>query len=255
MQARSNQHVRGIDVSKWQGKIDWSKVRSAGISFVMIKATEGTTVVDRYFKQNILGAQAVGIKVGAYHYAHPDNDPILEVDHFIKTITGFTLDLPPALDLEVNKGLNKKQVTSFAVSWLREIERRIGRKPLFYSYTSFIRSYIGKELEAWPLWIAHYEVLQPGKNGVWDQWMVFQYSSKGRIDGIEGDVDLNVMEESFLNVIVKGDDEYMLSKEDANKIIRFLSSGYYIVKGHKEAEMEFNRLANELRKASGQNEQ
>lgn len=260
MQARGDQHLRGIDVSKWQGNIDWTRVKAAGIQFAIIKATEGTTVVDPRFQQNVKGAQAVGIKVGTYHYAHPDNDPIKEVDHYVRTITGYMLDLPPALDLEVVKGLSKQQVTSFAVRWLTETERRIGRKPLFYSYTSFIRSYVGKQLAAWPLWIAHYDVARPGENGVWDKWAVFQYSSKGSVNGIAGNVDLNVMEASFLssetvNPIEEENDEYMLNPEDANKIIRFLSAGYFVVQGNKEAEKEFNRLANELRKASGQKEQ
>lgn len=259
MQARGDQHLRGIDVSKWQGEIDWQKVKNAGIQFAIIKATEGTSVVDPKFVQNIKGAQATGIKVGTYHYAHPDNDPIKEVDHYVKTIAGYTLDLPPALDLEVVKGLTKQQVTSFAYRWLSEVERRVGRKPLFYSYTSYIRTNIGKEIAAWPLWVAHYDVTRPGDNGVWDEWAVFQYSSKGSVNGISGNVDLNVMEPSFLapkkvNPIEEEIDEYMLSQEDANKIIRFLSAGYFVVRGNKEAEEEFHRLANELRKASGQKE-
>lgn len=276
MQARNDTHLKGIDVSKWQGDIDWKKVKADGVDFVIVKATEGQSTLDPNFKKNVSGAKAAGLKVGAYHYAHPDNNPIKEVDLFLRTTAGIELDLPPALDLEINKGLTKSQVTNFAVQWLTEMEKRIGKKPLFYSYTSFIRSYIGPALAAWPLWIAHYEVTKPGDNGVWDQWAVFQYSSRGKVNGISGYVDLNVMEASFLrqqsqkpqepvtnpdppqepNNPNEGElDEYMMSVEDANKIIRFLSAGYFVVKGNKDAEEEFHRLANELRKASGQQEQ
>jgi lysozyme len=198
MQARSDKHLKGIDVSKWQGTIDWKKVKSCGVDFVIIKATEGQRTTDPNFLQNVKGAKEAGLKVGAYHYAHPDNDPIKEVEHFLTVTAGIELDLPPALDLEVNKGLSKAQVTNFARKWLSELEKRIGRKPLFYSYTHFIRSYIGKEVSAWPLWIAHYGVTTPGTNGVWDRWEIFQYSDSGKVAGISGNVDLNVMEPSFL---------------------------------------------------------
>lgn len=258
MQARGSQHIRGIDVSKWQGTIDWDKVKADGIQFVIIKATEGTSYVDPNFKKNVEGARRAGLVIGAYHYAHPDNNPQKEVEFFIKTTANISLDLPPVLDLEVNKGLNKAAVTQFAVQWLTAMEERIGRRPIFYSYTSFIRDYIGTQLAAWPLWIAHYEVLQPSSNGVWSRWDIFQYSSKGRVAGIHGNVDLNVMEQQFFARMgaqppdSNEQEEYRMSVEDANKIIRFLSAAYFAMEGNKEAQQEFHRLANELRKASGQ---
>lgn len=197
LQTRSDKHIRGIDVSHWQGNIDWKKVKADGIQFAIIKATEGTGHVDKNFLKNVEGAKAAGLKVGVYHYAHPDNDPVKEVDHLLKTLASIQLDLPVALDLEVNKNINKAQVTSFAVKWLQEYEKRTGLKPLFYSYPSFIKSYIGKEVAAWPLWIANYGVNTPTAHGMWDRWEIFQYSDKGSVPGIAGNVDLNVIDQTY----------------------------------------------------------
>lgn len=254
MQSRNGSHIRGIDVSHWQGEIDWQKVKDAGIQFAYVKATEGTSFVDPAFIKNVSGAKDAGIMVGAYHYAHPDNDAEQEVSHFLKHVDVTKLDLPPALDLETNKGLNRTQVSQFALRWLNALEQRTGIMPIFYSYTDFIRNYITKDLAKWPLWIAHYNVTTPGENGIWDRWEIFQYSDAGNVTGIKGKVDLNVMEVSFYERYRKGDaqSEYRLNPEDANKIIRFLSAGYFVVQGNKAAEAEFHRLANELRKASGQ---
>lgn len=269
VQTRGEQHIRGIDVSHWQGDIDWQKVKADGIRFAIIKATEGTAFVDPNFKRNVNGARAAGVRVGAYHYAHPDKDPIQQVEHLLRTMEGLKLDFPPALDLEVNHGLSKEQVTHFALRWLSGIERRIGRKPIFYSYTSFIQAYIGAELGSWPLWIAHYDVDRPRENGVWESWQVFQYRSTGRVNGIAGSVDMNAMEEGFFTSQTGGEamplppkepsetnathaSEPSITVEDANTIIRFLSAGYYAVVGHAQAQEEFHRLADVLRRASGQ---
>lgn len=253
MQSRSNEHILGIDVSHWQGEIDWKKVKEAGIQFAILKATEGISLVDSKFSKNLQGAKDAGLMVGVYHYAHPDNDPVEELDHFLQHVDVSKIDLPPVLDLEVHKGLSRTQVSQFALRWLNLLEQRVGMQPIFYSYTDFIRNYITKDLAKWPLWIAHYNVTTPGTNGVWNRWEIFQYTDSGNVSGIQGKVDLNVMEPSFYERYRPNKtEEYWLTPEDANKIIRFLSAGYFVVQGNKEAEAEFHRLANELRKASGQ---
>ena len=205
LQEKSSTNVKIIDVSHWQGAIDWEKVKDDGVKGVFIKATEGTSYVDPKFKENAINAKKAGLKIGFYHFAHPNNDPVKEVEHFLKTIKDFQNDLPLVLDLENNKGLTKSQVTAFAEKWLNEIIKRTGQTPLFYSYTSFIKSYIDKSLNKFPLWIAQYTTaLKPSSNGIWNEWKVWQYSDSGKVNGINGNVDLNYMELDFWNQWVGG---------------------------------------------------
>jgi lysozyme len=194
MQRRKPKHIKGIDVSHWQGVIDWPKVKAHGIEFVFIKATEGQTYVDPRFKENAEGALSAGLRVGFYHFAHPDNDPVKEAEHFYKSTSYIGYHLPPVLDLESAKGLDKPHITAWAITFLSHIKKLTGMTPMIYTYTHFAKVYLGPELSKWPLWIAHYGVDKPGQNGIWDEWAVFQYGKNGNVTGISGHVDLNEMD-------------------------------------------------------------
>lgn len=199
MQARSNSNMWGIDVSHWQGLIDWQAVAAAGVQFAMVKATDGVGVVDEQFRRNAGGAPAVGIPVGFYHFAHVEDAYLDQVDNFCNAVKDLPVDLPYVLDLETNKNnLSSSVLTIWAVKWLEEVKKRTGKQVMVYSSPGFINQYFAPELGAYPLWVAHYGVEQPAPNYIWKEWSIFQYSQSGSCPGVSGNVDMNVMEADFL---------------------------------------------------------
>lgn len=199
MQPIRPDHIRGIDVSRHQPSLDWHKVRASGVAFVYMKATEGATYRDPKLEEHYRGARGADLQIGFYHYARPYNDPAAEVGNLLRTTAELRHGLPFALDIETNEGtLGREQVTTFCVRWLEELERRTGERPMVYTYTHFAKSWLGKELGRWPLWIAHYGVDRPGANGVWQEWSMFQYTDNGRVPGYGGPIDCNVMEAAMM---------------------------------------------------------
>jgi len=254
MQAISAGNVKGIDVSKWQGFIDWPKVAASGVKFAFIKATQGTSLVDACLKRNAQEAHAAGIAVGYYHFATPEQSAVQQVDHFLNTIQGLPCDLPLVLDIEREEGLGKTYITTFCLTFLTELERRTNKLPMVYTGASFASTYLGKELSRYPLWVAHYGVDKPKPNKTWDRWAVFQFTDKGVVPGIKGNVDVNWMEADFFM-------RYMISKADCEKITKLLGI-LWTLEHNKQIDVklsegvditkdEIHRLANEVRKAAG----
>lgn len=209
MQQRNTRNAQGIDVSRYQGKIDWNAVKNDGISFAFIKASQGKSYRDKTFIGNAQAARAVGVLVGAYHYvddsAITPEDARKEAANFVSAINSAggiaSFDLPPVMDYESNKsGLSKAALTAVGRTFLAEVERLTGVRPIVYTYPSFIGNFSG--LSDYPLWIARYSATQvpPGASG-WSRWDFWQYSdgSAGgtlpsgirKVAGIAGPVDLN----------------------------------------------------------------
>jgi len=206
MQTRKVGNAQGIDVSHWNGAIDWPKVAASGISFVFIKATQN--VMDKRFLENVKGAKAAGILVGAYHYIDDSTTTIEKAKAaaqlFYKVIQEAggvkVFDLPLVMDYESNKSnLGKATITAVAKAFLEEIQRLTGIKPIVYTYPSFIGNFSG--LSSYPLWIARYSTQAPADASGWTRWDFWQYSdgSAGgtlpsgtrKVPGINGAVDLN----------------------------------------------------------------
>lgn len=211
MQAKSDSNIWGIDVSHWQGLIDWQQVAEAGVGFAYVKATDGVGNIDEQFRRNAGGANAVGIPVGAYHYARLSTNYVDEVDNFCRAISGLSFDLPLVLDLEDEKAVNgiltknngdklktSQQISIWAIRWLEEVKKRTGKKVMLYTGAGFINEWLAPELKVYDLWVAHYGVDKPMDNYIWDQWSVFQYSQSGSCQGISGEVDMNVAEVDWL---------------------------------------------------------
>ncbi|GIP21357.1 glycoside hydrolase family 25 protein [Paenibacillus sp. J22TS3] len=197
MQTRSDSHAQGIDVSHWQGSIDWKKVRAAGKSFVFIKATEGTRYQDDHFLSYFKGAKSAGLLVGAYHFtrAAKPAEVKAEIDHFL-TVIGLAggldaFDLPFVLDIETKEAGTRANVTATVRAWVDEFRRRTGKYPLIYTYPSFIEGYLDNSLKDVPLWYAYYSHVPPGNKAGWKSWEFLQYTSEGKVPGISGNVDLN----------------------------------------------------------------
>jgi len=195
--------TEGIDVSNWQGTIDWAQVAAAGKKFVYMKASEDTTYVDPTYTANRSQARAAGLYVGAYHFAQPTTTPgdaVAEADHFVDTATPARGDLLPVLDLERSGGLSQAALTTWVQQYVGQIYLRTGVRAVIYVSPNFWRTYLADT--AWfgangydILWIAHWTTATaptvPGANWAGKGWTFWQYTSSGTVPGISGRVDLN----------------------------------------------------------------
>ena len=183
----------GIDVSKYQGNIDWAKVAKDGVRFAILRAgsqDNNGPYVDPYFEKNYTGAKAAGLKVGAYvfTYGKTEDEQNKELNVWLTALQGKTFDYPVFVDVEADQLKNVSNLTNL-VKRMMDILDQKGFIPGWYSYTNFINSYIdANALKDYPLWVADYR----DSIGYKGDYMMWQYSSSGTIDGISGDVDLNL---------------------------------------------------------------
>lgn len=253
MQSRNPNNARGVDVSHYQGDIDWQQVREAGYCFAYVKATEGSGMVDDMLINNVIEAQAAGLVVGAYHFLRATTIVAAqrEADAFLAAISGLQLDLPPVVDVETIEGLTPYDIAGVARAWIDRVKSETQLQPVIYTYPAFAQNHLddGRFADV-PLWYAYYSESPPPTDVAgWSRWTFLQTTDNGRVPGIAGPVDLNQYEGSEFDLI-----GYKMSKDDAEKIIAYLSASYGATQD-QEARAEFHRLANELRKASGQQEE
>ena len=196
------QNVHGIDVSHWQGNINWSDVASDGQVYAWAKASEGMTYQDPQFMANMSNGIDAGVIMGAYHFARPDNNlAIQDAENFLNTAgayigAGF---LPPVLDLEnpysggQSIDLLAIELSSWVMEWSNTVELQTGIAPIIYVNGNYA-NYLNTSVNMYGLWFAQPdETLSPPVNiGVWDDWSFKQYSWWGEVSGIVGDVDLNI---------------------------------------------------------------
>lgn len=205
MQSGSADNLKGVDVSRWQGKIDWNQVKRAGKSFAYVKATEGSSLVDPMFVRNYDGVRNVGMILGVYHFARPagqnltaiEQDARRQAEWFLGAVQsrgGFRAgDLPPMLDFESNaQGLS---ATDLAI-WIRAWRESLAANRLnagIYTYPYFWESALGDStsFDGASLWVANYMVTAPQNFGGWNAWSCWQYSDQGDVPGIAAPVDLD----------------------------------------------------------------
>lgn len=195
----SGYSVHGIDVSAYQGRIDWGQVAEHRVRFAFIKATEGVTLRDARFRRNWQGAQAAGIYRGAYHYFQPNYDGAQQANLFTRTVPLSAGDLPPVLDVEHAEFHDVAQMRRGVATWLRLVERHYGVRPILYSNYSFYKRHLAGHFDAYPLWLAHYEVPQPALPR--EKWIIWQHSDEAYIPGIRGTVDFNVFQGNFQRLL------------------------------------------------------
>ncbi len=190
----------GIDVSGWQGNINYAQVRDSGIEIVYMKASEGTNFVDPYFNQNYENAKANNLKVGFYHYltARSNEDAIREANFFVSTISGKIPDCRLAMDFESFGNLTPEEITQIGLTFMRTVENLSGKEMVIYSDTSNASYRFYGELTNYPLWVAQYEVSEPTPNGNWSTWVGWQYTDAGGIPGISGYVDRDKFTDGIL---------------------------------------------------------
>jgi lysozyme len=190
--------LSGIDISRYQKKIDWAAVTASGIHFCFIKATEGANLVDPMFKSHWESAGKAGLIRGAYHFFRPKAPVPDQVDLFVRTVGGLAPgDLRPALDLEVPEDWANIPVakrTPLALAMLEAMEARLGAIPIIYAGPKFVTGVLKNAvpLARFPIWIAQYTLNPaPAVPKPWNNWTLWQHSEKGKIAGIPGFVDLN----------------------------------------------------------------
>lgn len=187
--------IHGIDVSHHQDVIKWESVRdmeekSVKLGFTFIKATEGYARKDRLFRRNWKKAKEVGLVRGAYHFFLPNKNGMIQAENFISSVKLESGDLPPVVDIEETYGVGTSNLRKRLREWLNKVERHYGVKPIIYTSADFYTSYLGKEFDDYPLWVAHY--IQRNKPRINRPWIFWQYAETGRVNGITARVDFNV---------------------------------------------------------------
>lgn len=190
-----NYDVHGIDISHYQGSINWdrlihNKEAQFPIHFIFMKATEGGDHGDNTFSQNFGQARRYGFIRGAYHYFIPTTDAHKQADFFIRTVQLAKGDLPPVLDVETTGRKSPQELKVAVKTWLDRIESHYGVKPILYTSYKFKQRYLSDSIfNTYPYWIAHYYVDSVRYEGKWHFW---QHTDVGTVPGIEEEVDLNV---------------------------------------------------------------
>jgi lysozyme len=193
--------VLGVDVSHWNGNVRWGDVDPDDVNFVWAKISQGQDYVDPSAKRNLQGCRDNGIRVGGYHFPSPQlggsNDPKLEVQDFLKYYGGCipSGDMLPVLDLEAGVKGDPSHNRQWALEWLKELENETGLRALVYTAKWYVYSYLKNNIGAlkdYPLWVADYTQPQkdggrcnPDSNCGWDEWHVWQWSSKGQVQGLQ----------------------------------------------------------------------
>ncbi|HEY5861296.1 MAG TPA: GH25 family lysozyme, partial [Actinomycetota bacterium] len=193
--------IRGIDVSHWQGEIDWGRVANAGKEFAYLKSTDDIDYIDETFAFNRAQAKANGLSVGAYHFARPDpsaGDAVREARWFVQRTNPRPGELLPVLDIETSDGLTQAEMTTWAHRWIEEVRNLTGVTSMVYTSPYGWMERFGDTRriarEGSPLWVAHWGVtspLVPAGNWNGNGWVMWQYTSQGHVAGIVGDVDLD----------------------------------------------------------------
>jgi len=185
---------QGIDVSDWQGYINYSEVKNSGIEIVYIKASQGNSIVDPYFRTNYNNAKANGLKVGLYHFltARSIQEAEEQANYFASVISGTSPDCKLAMDFEVFGNLNDSEINTISFTFLRKVQELTGKEVIIYSDASNAGNTFSQELaNTYPLWVAEYGVTSP-RTGRWSSYEGFQYNDSGRISGINGFTDLDI---------------------------------------------------------------
>ena len=192
--------VSGVDVAGHQrpggAAIDWRSVGTiGGQDFAFVKASEGEGWKNVFYDEDAKAAADAGLKVGAYHYARPAEDPVTQARYFASVVNqGPATQLPPVLDLEVDEGLGPVQLAAWTQRFLSEVEAQTGKRPMLYTYRYFWYERMNNTsaFTSYPLWLAAYQNQPPAPVGGWDKLSFWQRSDSGRVVGINTPVDMNI---------------------------------------------------------------
>lgn len=187
----SGNHVKGVDVSAYQGDINWKKLADQDIYFAYIKATEGKDYVDKKFEENWSESQKTHLKVGAYHFVNFDQDGKTQADHFIQVVPKESDSLPPVIDLELygdylNKPMDKNKVLAIVNDMIVRFKDHYGKTPIIYTNYNTYNTYLSDSLAEIPIWICDISDQEPDLKGG-HEWVFWQYSQREILNGYSGD--------------------------------------------------------------------
>ncbi|MGC4035352.1 MAG: glycoside hydrolase family 25 protein [Chitinophagaceae bacterium] len=187
--------IHGIDVSKYQEMIAWDEVKAMQVKnvklgFVFIKATEGIGNMDRQFPRNWKKSKEAGMVRGAYHFFLATKDGRMQAENFIKCVALKPGDMPPVLDVEQTYGMSSEVLKKEVKEWLDVAEAYYGIRPIIYTNVDFYKRNLGSDFDEYPLWVAHYYA--PNQPRIKRDWLFWQHSEGGRVNGILSTVDFNV---------------------------------------------------------------
>lgn len=197
---RQERRIEGIDVSHWEGDIDFQEVKRAGIRFVYMKASEGVSYIDPDFERNYREARKARLKIGFYHYvtAGSEEEARAQARHFADVIWGKVYHGCPVMDFESFDSLTKDQINDISTAFLQELREVTGKRVAIYSDANNATNTFDARLAVYPLWIADYGVARPDMRNHWKRWAGWQYTDAGRVEGIRGRVDRNYFTEEML---------------------------------------------------------
>jgi lysozyme len=189
--------VHGVDVSRWQGEIDWKTLHGQGARFAFIKATDGGDHLDPMFTRNWKEAEKAGVRRGAYHFFYWCRTAASQAEWFIRNVPKEKGALPPVLDVEWNhlsacrKRPSRTAVIEKMQVFVDRLERHYGQRPIIYTTPDFYRDNLQGSFPNHPFWLrsvaAHPSKVYPGR-----EWLFWQYSGTGLSQGVQGQIDLNV---------------------------------------------------------------
>jgi len=189
--------VHGVDISRWQGNINWDKLRAQGANFAYIKATDGGDHLDPMFMKNWRNADAAGLKRGAYHFFYWCRTAGEQADWFIRNVPKMDGALPPVIDVEWNgdsscqRRPSREKVLEKMQVFMDKLERHYGQRPIIYTSPDFYRDNLQGAFLDYPFWLRavarHPSKVYPGR-----KWLFWQYSGSGLSHGVTGRIDLNV---------------------------------------------------------------
>ena len=189
-----NELTFGVDVSQYQGEINWEEIDSIDnkfpLHFVLIRATAGNNKEDSEFDANWKGAKKQNLIRGAYHYYRPNENSIEQADNFIKSVHLKKGDLPPVLDIE--KLPKNQSIDSLKVGlkrWLKKVDNHYKVKPIIYTGEKYYDDFLKEEFKGYTFWIANYNFFV---DEIKDDWLFWQFTEKAKINGINQNVDLNI---------------------------------------------------------------
>lgn len=189
----------GMDVSDWQGYIDYTQVKNAGIEIVYIKASQGNSIVDSHFRTNYENAKANGLKIGLYHFLTARSVPEAEqqAQYFASVISGTSPDCKLAMDFEVFGNLTVEEINQISLAFLQKVQALTGKEVIVYSDASNAANTFQRQIaDTYPLWVAEYGVTTP-KTGNWASYEGFQYNDRGIVPGIQGYVDMDTFTDNI----------------------------------------------------------
>ncbi len=193
LQRQYEQGLKGIDVSHYQGRVNWNEVANdRRVTFVILKATEGNNFVDNTYQYNFNECKRLGIPVGSYHFYRANVDAEAQFQNMMRNINPQRQDILPVIDVELTNGVSPALFINRLEILCDLVTKAYGQRPIIYTGRNFYSKYFNNpHWRQFKFWIAAYTSIQP-ELPEYREYIMWQYTDKSRVNGIRGDVDMSV---------------------------------------------------------------